>query len=392
MPSKPHDVAIGYLRSVVTVLVLAHHAVLAYHPYAPPPQASLSAWPQLWRAFPVVDAARWPGFAWLVGFNDVFFMALMFFVSGLYAWRSLERKGSAAFVADRAVRLGLPFVAFALVIAPLAYYPAYLQTGASPSLLAYAQEWLAASNWPTGPAWFLWVLLAFDCLAAGTYALARGWVHARPFAVAARRPFVLFALLVAASGVAYVPLTFAIDPLHWTAAGPFVFQTDRLLHYAVYFFAGVVVGANRAEADVLAGDGRLARSWPVWVLLMAGAFALLTQSFLGAVSGSSTWAATMPFAFVLSCAASSFGFLAVFVRFARTSRRALDDLRDNAYGMYVVHYAFSAWLQFALLGAPLPGVAKGALAVAGTIALSWSAVAALRRIRAVARVIGPAVA
>ena len=27
---------IGYLRAWITVLVLGHHAVLAYHPYAPP--------------------------------------------------------------------------------------------------------------------------------------------------------------------------------------------------------------------------------------------------------------------------------------------------------------------------------------------------------------------
>jgi nucleotide-binding universal stress UspA family protein len=396
MPSAKtasHDVAIGYLRGFVTLLVLAHHAVLAYHPFAPPPASSLSAWPQLWRVFPVVDTARWGGFAWFVGFNDVFFMALMFFLSGLYVWRSLERKGRAAFLRDRALRLGLPFLAAAALLAPLAYYPAYLQTGASPSLLGFWQEWLSAGHWPVGPAWFLWVLLAFDVVAAGIHALSRNWARGRVWAAVARRPVAFFALLVAASAIAYVPLSHVVDPSNWTTFGPFVFQTSRILHYAVYFFAGVVIGANRGAEDLLSGDGKLARRWPIWVVLMAAAFGAAAYIVIQAITtGSPVWATIGGFAFVISCAASSLGCLALFVRFARAPRRLLDELRDNAYGMYALHYAFAAWLQYALLGAPWPGIAKGAAVVLGTVALSWSAVAALRRIPAVARVIGPAVA
>ena len=50
-----YNVAIGYLRAFVTVLVVAHHAALAYHPFAPAPVASLIAEPRLWPAFPVVE-------------------------------------------------------------------------------------------------------------------------------------------------------------------------------------------------------------------------------------------------------------------------------------------------------------------------------------------------
>ncbi len=83
-PSAQYNVAIGYLRAFITVLVVAHHAALAYHPFAPPSPATLVAQPRWWQAFPVVDSQRWSGFGWLVGFNDVFFMSLMFFLSGLF--------------------------------------------------------------------------------------------------------------------------------------------------------------------------------------------------------------------------------------------------------------------------------------------------------------------
>jgi hypothetical protein len=52
------SVPIGYLRASITVLVVLHHAVLAYHPFAPPPRASLLTEPRFWPAFPVVDVQR----------------------------------------------------------------------------------------------------------------------------------------------------------------------------------------------------------------------------------------------------------------------------------------------------------------------------------------------
>jgi peptidoglycan/LPS O-acetylase OafA/YrhL len=82
-----YNPAIGYLRAFIVALVVAHHAALAYHPYAPPPPASLLTQPRWWGAFPVVDPHKWGGSALLVGFNDQFFMSLMFFLSGLFVWR-----------------------------------------------------------------------------------------------------------------------------------------------------------------------------------------------------------------------------------------------------------------------------------------------------------------
>src|SRR5215472_15653114 len=75
-----YNVPIGYLRAFVTLLVLAHHAVLGYVIFAPPPPASLIDQPRFWLAFPVVDTQRWGGFTSFVAFNDTFFMSLMFFI------------------------------------------------------------------------------------------------------------------------------------------------------------------------------------------------------------------------------------------------------------------------------------------------------------------------
>src|ERR1035441_6185038 len=131
-PDSKYNHAIGYLRAFIVALVVAHHAALAYYPLPLLPPASLVDQPRWWGAFPVLDAHKWTGFALFAGFNDVFFMSLMFFLSGLFVWHGLSKKGAAKFLRDRLLRLGLPFVVAAAVFAPLAYYPTHLQNSQPP--------------------------------------------------------------------------------------------------------------------------------------------------------------------------------------------------------------------------------------------------------------------
>ncbi len=68
-------------------------------------------------------------------------MSLMFFVSGLFSWSSLRRKGASRFVRDRLLRLGIPFVFAAAIVAPLAYYPSYLLLGER-GVAGFIHDWL----------------------------------------------------------------------------------------------------------------------------------------------------------------------------------------------------------------------------------------------------------
>jgi Acyltransferase family len=147
-----YNVSIGYLRAFITLLVVAHHAAIAYATFAPPVAPSLSAQPRWWQAFPILDSQKWGGASTIVGFNDTFFMSLMFFISGLFVWKSLQRKRVGGFLRDRSLRLGIPFLGAAAVVAPLAYYPAYLQIG-NHGMAGFVHQWLSLGAWPAGPAW-----------------------------------------------------------------------------------------------------------------------------------------------------------------------------------------------------------------------------------------------
>lgn len=388
-----YNVALGYLRGFLVVLVLAHHSVLAYIEVPAAAATSLLSKPMLWRAFPVMDHQHSIGFALFTGFNDDFFMSLMFFLSGLFVWSSLQRKGKLSFIGDRVRRLGIPFVFAAVVIAPIAYYPAYLMIGAH-GVTAYLRDWLAFGDWPTGPAWFIWLLLAFDLFAGALFALVPNFGDAigRLASNAREHPMRFFLLLVTASAAVYIPMVAVFGPMSWTSIGPFQFQTARLFHYAIYFLTGIGVGAYGIDRGLLAPDGILARHWLRWTIAMIVVFSLSVVFFLIVISKGAAMSPLLVYTvggavFAAACGSISFSFLALFVRFATRRFWVFDNLSDNEYGMYLIHYMFVSWLQLAILSAPLSALEKGAMVFAGTLLLSWGTSAAIRGIPGVSRIV-----
>jgi len=393
------SLAIDNLRAIVVVGVLAFHAMLAYLAFLPHHPFSFAREPMLWRAFPIVDNSRFLGFDLFCAWLDVFLMSFFFLLSGLFAWPSLMRKGARAFAVDRVIRLGVPFAVVVFVLMPVAEYPAYAQATTDAGLADYWRQFLALPLWPSGPVWFLWMLLVGDLLVAGLFALLAGDQDRRrqlvPFLseYARRRPAHFLAGLVIASGVAYVPLALIFGTQEWFQLGPFAVQLCRPLQYAVYFFAGVAIGACGIERGLLAADGPLVRQWRRWLLATPPLF--LTWCGLTGLAMRQGAAAPLilrsaaDLAYVLACFASSFAVLAVAVRFVRQQRSPLcDAIKGNAYGMYLVHYPFIVWLQYALLGFAWLAVAKAALVFSGTVIASWSLAGTLRRVPVVARVIG----
>ncbi len=390
--ASARNAPIGAVRAFLTLLVVAHHAALTYHPYAPVPKA-FAAPPILWTAFPVVDPQKFGGFALLTLVNDLFFMSLMFLVSGLFVAGSLRAKGAGGFLRGRALRLGLPFVVGAGLLAPLAYYPAWLQSSGAPSLAAYAKAWTSLPFWPSGPAWFLWVLLAFAAVAAALDRLFPALIPAlgRWTGGAAQRPGRAFLLLVAFSALAYVPLNMVLPFGHWTLKGPFLIQTGRAAHYLVYFLAGLAFGAAGVGQGLTDPHGALARRWWAWQILPVPAVIAAVAVFILAFSPNPPPKPVLDvvggLAFVIACASLSFAVLAVFLRFVRKTGPVGASLQANAYGVYLTHYVFTAWLSWLLLPQAWGGLVKGAAVFAGAVALSWLATMALRRMPLLGRIL-----
>jgi acyltransferase-like protein len=371
------SIALSNLRAVVIVIVLAFHSSLAYLGSLPTTPYRFDSPPYLWQAIPIIDRERWFGLDLFCAWQDVSLMSMMFFLSGLFVPSSLARKGSRKFLSDRFVRIGMPFVLVVLLLMPLAYYPAYRVSASDPSASAYWQSWLALPFWPCGPQWFLWQLLLLNVLAAAMHRFVPAWTdRLGRLAEAVRDQPVRFLLILScASAIAYIPLALVYLPWEWTHASLFSFQVSRPLHYLVYFFAGFAIGARPLDRGLLACDGPLAQRWLAWLgvgLIGFGLWAAPTSTTLDDPNAPLPLQLVAGIGYVLACASGCFALVAVCLRFASERRRTLDSLSANAYGMYLLHYVFVVWMQFALMEVALFAVAKAAIVFAVALTLSWA--------------------
>ena len=209
------------LRGVLLLLIVAFHCFSAYIVTQPTTPPAFDLPPFDWRVFPIIDNERWLGFDLFCAFQFLYLMQFMFFLSGLFVWPSLQRKGWKGFLAHRLVRLGIPFVIGVYLLMPIAFYPVYRVTAVEPSWSSFWAHWTALPITPTGPMWFLWYLIALDFCAAAIYKLTAG--RRGPVAHAiekvTQRPRTLFIVLVAITALSYLPLSALYSPWYWHRSG-----------------------------------------------------------------------------------------------------------------------------------------------------------------------------
>ena len=135
-PLGQRSPSLDYLRATIILLVLFLHTIVGYMPWA---RFELADYTR--STAPIVDTNTTMVFNLLPILINGFFMALLFFVSGLFAWKILVNKGSIRFLLDRLRRLCIPFLVMVGIIMPLAHYPSFLQTGAEESFISYWSGW-----------------------------------------------------------------------------------------------------------------------------------------------------------------------------------------------------------------------------------------------------------
>jgi glucans biosynthesis protein C len=386
------SMALDNLRGVVILIVLAFHSVLAYVSWIPPRSVGFDDPPYQWRSFPILDSHRWFGFDLFCAWQDVYLMSLMFLLSGLFVWPSLARKRNWGYVRDRIIRLGVPFVFGVVFLVPLAMYPVYVVSAAHPTVSDYLHDYLALPFLHNGQLWFLWQLLALNFAAIGIHWIAPNALRTlgRWAATAGKRPILCFAVLLGASALAYVPLALIFTPWEWTDRGFFALQLSRPLLYTVYFFTGLAIGVEGIDGGLVAVDGALARRWAVWFVAAIASLILWMAMTALTLDGPAPIDVQMAadLSFVLACACGCFFFIAASLRFAAKRSPMLASFSVNAYSLYILHYVFVVWLQYALLPSTLFAAAKGAIVFGGTLALSWITALAVQRTSVGARLIG----
>jgi Acyltransferase family len=369
--AKARNAALDRARTFLTLVVVLHHSVIPY------------------THFGHTDPKSWIGFDCIVLATDSFFMAMFFFLSGLFVWPGIARKAPQIFLRDRLLRLGLPFVIAALTIIPIAYYALELQQHHEITFAAFWWKTITVGPWPSGPIWFIWVLLAFDLTASLLYRVSPTLVDPinRLSLKGFDRPAVFWLFLVAATATGYIPLLIYYGVNHWFQFGPFSVQASRVLLYAFYFFIGAGVGAANFGRGVLSEDGALPSGRWRWLIVTLIPYCLMwvmiyiKREILGNPPELPDWYQLFYGSFfVLFSASILFAILAFFLHSKAPGPTLLDRMQADAYGMFLVHYPIVLWLQYWMFDADWPAIVKAAIAFVLTVILSWAATAALRRI------------
>ena len=377
-------VALDRARTFVTLLVVIHHSVVNF------------------THFGNGDRMRWLGFDLVVLFNDSFFMAFMFLISGLFVHHSLTRRGAAGYLRWRAWRLGVPLLISIFVLIPIAYYASFLRyhmPGTTDfNFLHYWWHMITVGPWPSGQSWFLWVLLVLDIVAAAIWSMEPKFLGAlgRLILALRKRPLTAFVAFMIVSVATYLPMHLAFGDGAWFEPGhyPFPIQTSRILLYPAYFFTGVGIGVVSLRAGLLAENGEIARRWAVWLgfaVLFFGAILLLIYAHHNWITEFKYpplwWKIAYGVAFAMFSAAMTFTVPATSLRLAHSSMRLLDAMQPSAYGIFLLHYVFIIWLQYLVYDPALPAGVKAGIVFAGTLGGSWILTVLLRKIPFVARMI-----
>jgi peptidoglycan/LPS O-acetylase OafA/YrhL len=346
------DFYIDRLRAAMTVLVIFHHTAITY--------GGAGGWFYSER-----KPSGAPSSLLLTLFcatNQAYFMGFFFLLAGFFTPGSLERKGYGRFIADRFLRLGLPLLAFILILGPLT---AAIVTAAQGdgfwSTIVFLWQHKRIIN---GPLWFAQALLIFSlayCAWRAAFGSPLTGTQRSPRPVLAYRWWLISAFATAAAALAirqFVPV------------GENIFGL-QLGYFAGYIFL-FAVGIAAWRYDWLRQlSWKQARPWVISLIIawpclpVAIAAATAHRSGSGAnFSGGFSWPAIL---YALWEPFVAWGLISIWLLVFREHMNQPSTfwnwLNRRAYAVYIIHppilvgialllhgWAASALIKFGVTG------------------------------------------
>lgn len=383
--ANDRNIWIDYLRSSLTVLVVAHHSSLAYTTFA-----SFDKTAYIRSTHAIVDTKRWIGLDIFENFNDVFFMSLMFLIGGLFLSKSIAKKWPANFIRDRVYRLLIPFLFLGTLLMLIAYFPSFYIAHNNTNVIAYVKDFFRVEQWPVGPPWFIWVLFLFNVLLVFINPFIQKYKPGiiRLFTGFQNKPFKFFSFFLSITWVLYVPLAYEVGAGTWTGIGPFDFQLSRILLYFGYFILGAIIGNTNFNNTIFSQSSIVVKKWWLWVLLAIAAYIVLIMSTVSLkklveqhqLKAFTAWMIYYTI-YVSSCTISCFAFITAFRRWVTTKKNWWSSLAGNAYLIYLIHFVFVTWTQFLLLSYNIPAFIKFLITFVIAITFSWAVSSLMRKNR-----------
>jgi hypothetical protein len=360
----------------MTALVLLHHTAITY--------GAIGGW----FYYELHPSSSFSSFLLMLfcTTNQAYFMGFFFLLAGYFTPGSLERKGYARFLGDRFLRLGVPLLAFGLLLGPVT---AAIVTAAEGRGFWPTIEYLwRHKQFINGPLWFAQALLIFSLAYCGW----RRWLGA-PLDTAQRAPRAVpsFAWwLASALAVGVGALT--IRQFAPTGENYFGLQLGYFSSYIFLFALGIAAWRYDWLRQL-----HWRNAWP-WIVGLALTWTAMPAAILAATalhgagksnfSGGFSWTAIF-YAFWEPLAA--WGLIAAWMLLFRARMNAPSRLWDwlnrRAYAVYIIHPPVLVGVSLLLHPWVAPALVKFAVTGTLTCAAAWLAADPLVRLPGVRRIL-----
>lgn len=363
---------IDNLRIYLTLLVIFHHAAIAY--------GGAGDWGIQDR---VTDAISPIVLSIFNGINQAYFMATFFLLAGYFTPAALARKGAQSFLTDRLIRLGIPLLVYTTLILNL--------NGYLIDRFYLGRTYQVRIDYEPGHLWFLQALLIF----AVVYVLMQGVSSNNRGAVsqAATRPFPVDRTLWGWIAILAL-LTFAVRIVSPVGVWTWGLQLGHFVHYIFAFSVGSIAYHHDWFAQLPPVQ---ARRWGIGVLLGIPAFVLvaLLSGVLDDSTAMSRMMGGLHWEALLYALWESFFLVAAMIFLIHLFRTRFNQagswlsfLAANVYTVYIIHQTILYGVNIGLLGVDLPSIIKFFVAAAITIPVCFLLSALIRRLPGATRVLG----
>jgi peptidoglycan/LPS O-acetylase OafA/YrhL len=364
-PSYQRLAWIDNLRTLMIVLVVNMHACVTY--------SHVGSWYRMEDPEPPMRMKI--AFMFWQGHLQAFFMGFLFFLAGVFAHRSLERRGFTAFLRERAMRLGLPSLLFMLLIQPFMVYVllGHPHLADRPSLAVLFGRYVTSGKIlsGSGPMWFALALLFF----CAVLAVVRFW---QPDKAPAAGPLsdTPGASVLLRFGTLLVLSTFLIRLVQPIGTNVLNFQLCFFPQYIAAFAVGVAAGKHGwLEALAISRRARIAG----WLGLIGAPLVLAAVAAVGGpppesgpnpyFGGWNVRALAMAGWEQFAGLGLAVGLMAWFHRRCNFAGRVATWLSERAFAVYLLHapvlVALTPWLRPAAVN---PFLGAALLTVTGLVA------------------------
>jgi hypothetical protein len=268
-------------------------------------------------------------------FTQAWFMGILFFISAFLASRSLNKRGTVAFIKERLFRLGIPLLFYMFIIAPFIYAVLLTQEHITWS---YYMGYLSSFKWigSTGPLWFVEALLLFCII----YALAR------PLFLRAEKARLDWFSTKNVICIILITGVIAFIIRLWFPIGSSILnlQFSYFSSYIVLFILGIITGERDMfnyitdEKNIAWFKAALIIGIPLWsiIMILGGALkgelliygGLYWQSFAYAI-----WESFVAIGF-------SIGILSFFKKYINADNKFTKLAAEKSFAIYVFHAPF----------------------------------------------------